>query len=678
MNKKRLSVVMAGAMLATSVAPVLAADSVQKYEIGVDQLGVLRAGLNNFLETKKFVSTDKNNTLAGKSIYSISSSNTTAIASETKDVSSINLASLKAGDKIYILDDGHREVDGKFYSTSDGNVTTTGEVFDETKLKDTTTINKLKAYTFVKDAAYDEDAKELVVTLKSADVNTGANIVLTYKVGDAVVDFDNVLTKDGVKYAASAVKASPSTNEVAISDVVSFAPKAGTVEAGQDIPNKKIAEIKIVANAENNLLVSDLYDGLMLTDKGQEILDALKEKSSAKSGIFAADGTTEITLAAANSVVKDPTTGITTFKINFNDSYGNKHEYTVRGTNEAQAKKLAGWLATQNPTVDVVAGDNRYETAVSISKKAFGKDFKLTGNANAKDVVIVNGTALVDGLAAAPYAKTLGNSTPILLSENDSLPKATKDYLKKLTEDLASSSMKNVTVHLVGGTSVLSKNVSDELKEMGFSVERVGGSNREETSMEVARKVNPNLTKAFVVGANGEADAMSIAGVASTTATKAPIIVAKAGGLSEDTIYDLKGAAITIIGGTNQITNEEFKALDEMNGNALVERVSGKDRKATNAAIIKKYYGTTEMDTKAIIVAKDGIANKTQLVDALAASTIAGSQGSPIVLATDKLSNEQINEIELSTSSQATAIYQVGKGVERSVVEVLASKLGLK
>ena len=678
MNKKRLSVVMAGAMLATSVAPVLAADSVQKYEIGVDQLGVLRAGLNNFLETKKFVSTDKNNTLAGKSIYSISSSNTTAIASETKDVSSINLASLKAGDKIYILDDGHREVDGKFYSTSDGNVTTTGEVFDETKLKDTTTINKLKAYTFVKDAAYDEDAKELVVTLKSADVNTGANIVLTYKVGDAVVDFDNVLTKDGVKYAASAVKESPSTNEVAISDVVSFAPKAGTVEAGHDIPNKKIAEIKIVANAENNLLVSDLYDGLMLTDKGQEILDALKEKSSAKSGIFAADGTTEITLAAANSVVKDPTTGITTFKINFNDSYGNKHEYTVRGTNEAQAKKLAGWLATQNPTVDVVAGDNRYETAVSISKKAFGKDFKLTGNANAKDVVIVNGTALVDGLAAAPYAKTLGNSTPILLSENDSLPKATKDYLKKLTEDLASSSMKNVTVHLVGGTSVLSKNVSDELKEMGFSVERVGGSNREETSMEVARKVNPNLTKAFVVGANGEADAMSIAGVASTTATKAPIIVAKAGGLSEDTIYDLKGAAITIIGGTNQITNEEFKALDEMNGNALVERVSGKDRKATNAAIIKKYYGTTEMDTKAIIVAKDGIANKTQLVDALAASTIAGSQGSPIVLATDKLSNEQINEIELSTSSQATAIYQVGKGVERSVVEVLASKLGLK
>ena len=678
MNKKKLSVVMAGAMLATSVAPVLAADSVQKYEIGVDQLGVLRAGLNNFLETKKFVSTDKNNTLAGKSIYSISSSNTTAIASETKDVSSINLASLKAGDKIYILDDGHREVDGKFYSTSDGNVTTTGEVFDETKLKDTTTINKLESYTFVKDAAYDEDAKELVVTLKSADVNTGANIVLTYKVGDAVVDFDNVLTKDGVKYAASAVKASPSTNEVAISDVVSFAPKAGTVEAGQDIPNKKIAEIKIVANAENNLLVSDLYDGLMLTDKGQEILDALKEKSSAKSGIFAADGTTEITLAAANSVVKDPTTGITTFKINFNDSYGNKHEYTVRGTNEAQAKKLAGWLATQNPTVDVVAGDNRYETAVSISKKAFGKDFKLTGNANAKDVVIVNGTALVDGLAAAPYAKTLGNSTPILLSENDSLPKATKDYLKKLTEDLASSSMKNVTVHLVGGTSVLSKNVSDELKEMGFSVERVGGSNREETSMEVARKVNPNLTKAFVVGANGEADAMSIAGVASTTATKAPIIVAKAGGLSEDTIYDLKGAAITIIGGTNQITNEEFKALDEMNGNAIVERVSGKDRKATNAAIIKKYYGTTEMDTKAIIVAKDGIANKTQLVDALAASTIAGSQGSPIVLATDKLSNEQINEIELSTSSQATAIYQVGKGVERSVVEVLASKLGLK
>ena len=693
MNKKKLSVVMAGAMLASSVAPVLAADSVQKYEISVDQLGLLRSGINNFMNSKKFVSTDSNDKLAGKSIYSISSTNTTQIApsvvtgmEDGTTKTTTNIANLKAGDKLYVWEDGSRESNGKYYSTSDGNVTTTGATFDASELKtaENTLNNDLSgsgAYKeIIKGATYDEDSKELTVTLLSADVNTGANIVLTYKVGDAEVDFDNILTKDGVKYAKEKVKNTPTTSngEVATADVVAFAPKSGTISSGTDIPGKKIAEITITANSENNLLVSDLYDGLMLTDKGQEILDALKEKSSTVTGIKAADDT-DITADATNvstKITADSVTGIVTFKIEFKDAYGNEHKYTVRGTDVVQAQKLATWLATQNPTVDVVAGDNRYETAVSISKKAFGNDFKLDGNTNKKDVVIVNGTALVDGLAAAPYAKFLGTSTPILLSESNSLPKATKDYLKKLTEDMATSSLDDVTIHLVGGTSVLSKAVSDELKDMGFTVERIGGANREETSVKVAKEISSTISNAFVVGAEGEADAMSIAGVAATNSK--PIIVSKKGGLTEDTIYDLKDANITIIGGTSQVSNEEFKTLDETNGDSkTVERVAGANRQATNAAIIKKYYSGNEMNTKSVIVAKDGQKDKTQLVDALAASTIASTEGSPIVLATDKLSNAQINEIELSTSNSAKAIYQVGLGVSKDVVKTLATKLGL-
>ena len=44
MNKKRLSVVMAGAMLATSVAPVLAAETEanKKYEVSASDLGLLK------------------------------------------------------------------------------------------------------------------------------------------------------------------------------------------------------------------------------------------------------------------------------------------------------------------------------------------------------------------------------------------------------------------------------------------------------------------------------------------------------------------------------------------------------------------------------------------------------------------------------------------------------------
>ena len=76
-----------------------------------------------------------------------------------------------------------------------------------------------------------------------------------------------------------------------------------------------------------------------------------------------------------------------------------------------------------------------------------------------------------------------------------------------------------------------------ELERLGFDVERYGGDNREETSLEVAEAMGKK-SNAFVVGAEGEADAMSIASVAAST--KTPIIVAKKGGISEDALHELR------------------------------------------------------------------------------------------------------------------------------------------
>ena len=119
----------------------------------------------------------------------------------------------------------------------------------------------------------------------------------------------------------------------------------------------------------------------------------------------------------------------------------------------------------------------------------------------------------------------------------------------------------------MGGESVVSKSLERELKSLGFSVERYGGDNREETSLEVAEAINNQSNKGiFVVGAEGEADAMSIAGVALTksTATKnevTPIVVAKKGGISEDALYELKGLDVTVIGGENAVSKDDETAL---------------------------------------------------------------------------------------------------------------------
>ena len=62
--------------------------------------------------------------------------------------------------------------------------------------------------------------------------------------------------------------------------------------------------------------------------------------------------------------------------------------------------------------------------------------------------------------------------------------------------------------------------------------------------------------------------------------------------------------------------------------------------------------------------------------DALTAANLIAQTNAPVVLATDKLSDEQIDAIRLR-AQKADSLYQVGHGVDRSVMETIASKLGL-
>ena len=210
--------------------------------------------------------------------------------------------------------------------------------------------------------------------------------------------------------------------------------------------------------------------------------------------------------------------------------------------------------------------------------------------------------ALVDGLAAAPLAATKTNtvsntngvgtkqvSAPILLTEADALPKATKAYLKEILSNVEIGSLKKVTIHLVGGETVLNKSLERELRGLGFDVKRYGGDNREETSLEVAEAIESGKTnrERFVVGAEGEADAMSIASVAAFN--KTPIIVAKKGGISEDALYTFdENANVAIVGGESVVSAAEEKELKS--AAKSVTRLAGSNRKGTNAKIIETYY----------------------------------------------------------------------------------------
>ena len=694
MNKKKLSVVMAGAMLASSVAPVLAAD-LEKSEYSAAQLGLLKKELRELLESKKFHSTDKN--LPGESVYYVTNGLTGA---KTK-LAGLDtfISNLKVGNKVYVWSEGFRtDEKGNYFSTADSEGTSVGTYsasdLTEAAVKDSILAavkgdnskflaNKVLPVkwntnqfeineTNGKKVVVVEEGKSVVVKLK-----TGLEVEL--KLGEKKIDFNKPVDKDGYEVSVSNTTWDAESDKTkfdnAAKGIVGFAEAKTADEDDKDIASEKLKEITIVTGG-NDLAVSDLYDGLMLTEKGHEFLNQIKYYDEVSNG------------NKTNAVVDTKVTRIAgtdkyTFGVEFKTVAAlSAQKYTITGENKEEAEILRGWLANRLAKVDILAGDNRYETAVNIAKEQVFGETNLGGATKESNIVLVNGDSLVDGLSAAPLAAALkinntagSTAAPILLTEANELPKATKAYLKELLANKTVSNL-NTTVHLVGGTSVLTKSLERELKNLGFKVERHGGDNREETSLAVAEAIEDkkgSLENAFVVGADGEADAMSIAAKASEL--ERPIIVAKKGGLTEDAIDTLKDVNVTVIGGENAISKADYNAVkDEAKS---INRIAGSNRQATNALVIEKYYGGSFAgSTKNVVVAKDGQNNKSELIDALSAANLASQKDAPVVLATNKLSTAQINALELNATDAAT-LYQVGNGVARDVVKTIAQRLGL-
>ena len=679
MNKKRLSVVMAGAMLASSVAPVLAAE-VQKHEVNLDNRGILIGELRNLLG-KKFADVKENGDLAGKSVYDIKIHKPEGFY--TLDTAAKLEKYIKEADNndvVKVTDKGHQEVNGKFYHKAQTAIEGKDATWERWELERVVTNFEAGTLTSVSKVEWlNNDHTSLKVVSKKA-IAQDKHLEYVCEVGGKQYDFHAPLTVDNKEATAG-------TNGEWDSLEKYKELKENGVAVGDPISSSLVAEITLTdVDAKHNVVLSDLYDGLLLTDKGQELLDAINEYRNDK------NSKTVVTVSHVISSGK----GVFEVKVEF-ASPGKKVQVSIKSDNNEKITIFKNWLHKGQASVEVLAGANRYETAVKVAKEnASIKDVAINGN-----IVLVNGDALVDGLAAAPLAASVWNKkndetdvksdtkvAPILLTESDTLPKATREYMRELVKYQQVGKLDRVTVYLVGGESVLSPALEQQLKDFGLRVKRAGGANREETSLKVAKLMEKeNLDSApenaFIVGAEGEPDAMSIASVAA--ARKQPIIVSKFGGLSTDAIDYLVGGKkenakkATLVGGEaviSKATEDALKAED-----VKIERVFGSNRKATNAAVINRYYAN---GFHRFVLSKDGQSNESHLVDALTATSLAVKHHAPIVLATDKLSKDQVNALELASKRDNTFskeggfyVYQVGHGVSKNVLQTIAERLGL-
>ena len=779
MNKKRLSVVMAGAMLASSVAPVLAAES---YEVNGSNKGILIRDLRNLLTSKVFENVKENigndgEDLGGKSVHFVKISTGTKkvdkVGSQYKTIADAINADLKAlgenalfhgsatngkndgknytvqvgnadvtfnvtgdatkpgtysiamrteydnsnisaletaiqnattGTKVKVFDRGHIEKDGKYYGKALETTTVAGKhtaatlktEYDYFKAHNSFngTVDKTLAYPAVLDMTLEND----VLTVYTRQVDTeeeSGRKKFEFKVGDDYVDFTKAINEKG-----QLLKTDFTDNDGSwiTKDIAGFAIHENhdkVINKGDDIVGKHVATVKITdVDNIHNVVLSELYDGLFLTTKGEELLSTMKE--------YDAEGYSVTDIATVNTNAN----GLYSIELTFEKTINKKTvKNVVRITSNDKEKmnlfaKGISVVKTINHgsrvikvrkfPVQKLAGSNREETAVKVAKE--NADIRTV--AENGNIVLVNRDSLVDGLAAAPLAasvinqnNTIGSGNyvaPILLTNTNGLSKVTKDYMKEVVAHQRVGALDKVTVYLVGGEAVISKAVENDLKEIGLRVVRAGGKDREATSLKVAELMKKDTsanayTEAFLVGADGEADAMSIAGYAAEN--KTPIIVESRKGLSEDSIELFKGYKnagfakkdVTIIGGETVVSAATKAKLDAEG--LKVERLSGAKRQDTNAEVINVLYGNHTVDQ--VVVSKDGKGNNGQLVDALTSASLAAKDHAPIVLGTKELTKAQINALELKAKTTGVYVYQVGEGVQPSVIRTIANRLGL-
>lgn len=338
----------------------------------------------------------------------------------------------------------------------------------------------------------------------------------------------------------------------------------------------------------------------------------------------------------------------------------NKYIATIMAT--TMVASSVGVVGAQERQIETIIGKNRIETAIKISQE---------GWKSAETVILVNDSAIPDALTATPLA--FAKNAPILLTGKDGLNKATAEEIKRLDAK---------DVIMIGGDAVLSSNVEKDLKALNVKVDRIKGATREETALAIAKRLDgiKDVSEIAVVnGTNGLADTVSVAAAAAER--NMPILLAnpkKGLAISEKFIKDENINISYIIGGKTVLPD---KLVSKLPGK---QRIEGLDRKDTNAKVIEKFYTGKELDN--VYLAKDGMGDSGQLIDALAVGALAAKNGAPVLIASKKLSEKQIDVIN---TKRIDTITQVGgngnekafselKEIEKEVVIKVKSELELQ
>lgn len=303
------------------------------------------------------------------------------------------------------------------------------------------------------------------------------------------------------------------------------------------------------------------------------------------------------------------------------------------------------------PSSTEIIGANRYDTAAKISKKGWN---------SASTVVIANGINEIEGIVANPLAAVY--DAPVLLTDKNKVSSYTINELKRL---------KPSNIIIIGGKNSIGESAEKSIKNAvsSVSIKRIDGSNIEELSVNIAKEIDSkaNVSKIYVAGENGAADALSV--VSKAAEEKSPIIVTSKNSVNSSVKNWIKSNSISsayFLGKTAVISDNVIKEIDSVvSGNVSGNRIGGSDRNQTNARVIKALYPSENYNP--VFVAKNR-----PLVDAISVGVYAARTKSPIVIAGNALDSEQANILK---NKKTNSVFRIGGGISNDTYNKIRENL---
>ncbi len=304
-----------------------------------------------------------------------------------------------------------------------------------------------------------------------------------------------------------------------------------------------------------------------------------------------------------------------------------------------------------------LAGGDRYQTAVAISKKGWPNGSNY--------VIIVRGDDFADALSAGPVASLRG--APILLGTSQQLERDNPTYASSIKNTLINEvkRLKATNAIICGGTSAVSQETENILRSEGITTERISGSDKYQTSIMLSQKEFRSANTALI--ARGDLYPDGLAAGPLISLKNGPILLVPSTSFQENSpassqkIIDNVKAELQRLNVKNVIIAGSDKAISLdveqqlQNIGIKTTRYAGQSRYET-AVELAKAYASQEPPSCVVI------ATGSNFPDALASSPFA-FKNNGVVLLTQKDSLPAVVKNFLSMYKPDEAYVAGGKSV---------------